>query len=94
MDLVDELLDDRFFLLQQSPQFLHFFSLRLDVEIIGLLLHEGMGALLPAALLGLQPLLSPVAFEHTLLEEGLVGVNGISFGNGSFHITLDHFRLF
>lgn len=31
-----------------------------------------MRALLPAALFGLQPLLSPVAFEHALLEEGLL----------------------
>jgi hypothetical protein len=69
VDLVDELLDDGFLLLQQSAQFFHFLALGLDVEIVGFLFHERMCALLATALLGLQPLLAPVALEHALLEE-------------------------
>lgn len=33
-----------------------------------------MRALLPAALLRLQPFLPPVSFEHALLEEGFLGL--------------------
>lgn len=73
MYLIDELLDDSLLLLQQSPQLLHLLTLGLDVEVIGLLLHERVGALLATALLRLQSLLAPVAFEHALLEEGLLG---------------------
>lgn len=40
MDLVDELLDNRFLLLQQSPQLFSLLSLGLDVKIVGLLFHE------------------------------------------------------
>jgi hypothetical protein len=67
------LLDDGLLLVEESTELLHLFSFRLDVEIMGLLLHQGMGALLSATLLGLQPLLAPVALEHALLEEGLLG---------------------
>lgn len=74
MYLVDELLDDRFLLLEKPPQFLNLLSLRLDIQIVGLLFHEGMGALLPAALFGLEPFLPPVTFEHALLEEGFLGL--------------------
>ena len=79
MDLVDELLDDRFLLLQEPSEFFDLLAFGLDVEIVGLLLHEGICTLLPAALLRLQPLLSPVSFEHALLEEGFLG------------LVLDHF---
>lgn len=74
MDLVDELLDDRFLLLQEPSEFFDLLAFGLDVEIVGLLLHEGICTLLPAALLRLQPLLSPVSFEHALLEEGFLGL--------------------
>lgn len=71
MYFVDELLDDGFLLVEKPTQLLHFFPLRLDVQLVRLLFHQRVSALLPRALLSPQPLLTPVSFEHALLKERL-----------------------
>jgi hypothetical protein len=71
MDLVNQLLYDGLLLLQHPSQLLHLVPLRLYVEMVRLVTHERLRALLTTALLSLQTLLLPVSAEQTLLEEAL-----------------------
>jgi hypothetical protein len=68
---VDELFDDSLLLIKKPSQFFHLFSFGLDIELVCLLLHQGMSTLFSRALLGPQPLLPPVTLEHAFLEERL-----------------------
>lgn len=74
MDLIYQLLYYHLLLLQHTLQLLNLLSTRLDVQMVSLITHVRLVALLTTSLLCTQTLVLPVTTEHTLLEERFTSV--------------------
>jgi hypothetical protein len=90
--LVNQLLDNKLFLLKQPLQLLYLLSSPLDLQLVGIILHVGQVTLLATTLLGLEPFLAPVTLEEALFEERLPGLPTlilICFDVGGGMVTVD-----